>query len=111
MEVRKLSPEEAQTFGHSDKDLLRRARLAWLTYANDGPEPTWAASTVENLGGRIYVVLRLHGRVVDIYRYKPETPGFRDTLKRLSKRVVANRRRYWPAPYGGYTETTGYAAA
>jgi hypothetical protein len=78
-------------------DLIRRAHAAWLTHNRGGAEPTWSATTVEVLGGRTYVVLRRGGEVTDIYRYKPSTPGARDTL------VLLKRTRdgaYWPRPYG-----------
>jgi hypothetical protein len=91
----------------SKEELARRARIAWLTRFPNRPEPTWSATTVEERDGRVYVVLRRNGQVIDIYRYKPATVGWRDTLKLLSS---AGRGRYWPAPYGAYEKAGGYAA-
>jgi hypothetical protein len=76
----------------SKEELVRRAHAAWLTYGPDRAEPTWSATTVEQYDGRTYVVLRRGGNVIDVYRYKPATSGWRDTLVRM--------RRYWPGPYG-----------
>jgi hypothetical protein len=90
------------------EELARRARIAWLTRFPNRTEPTWSATTVEEHDGRVYVVLRRGGQVVDIYRYKRATDGWRDTLKLLSP---SGNGRYWPAPYGGYARPTGYAAA
>ena len=69
----------------SHADLIRRAHAAWLTHGPGGAEPTWSATTVEVHGGRTYVMLRRGGEVVAIYRYRPATPGFRDTLKLLKR--------------------------
>jgi len=76
----------------TDKELIRRAHIARMQYRPDLPEPTPSATTVEVYDGRTYVVLRRGGAVIDIYRYRPATPGMRDTLKPM--------RRYWPGPYG-----------
>lgn len=74
----------------SHADLMRRARITWLTTHPHTAEPTWSATSVEMYEGRTYVVLRRGGEVIDIYRYKPATENWRDTLKLL---------RYWPFPY------------
>lgn len=75
----------------SDKELIDRAYAAWLSYRDGRTDyPTLSASTVEEIGGLTYVILRRGGQVVDIYRYKPATDNWRDTLKRM---------RYWPSPY------------
>jgi hypothetical protein len=92
----------------SKDELARRARIAWLTRFPTRAEPTWSATTVEEHEGRTYIVLRRNGQVIDIYRYKHATEGWRDTLKLLSP---SQGGRYWPAPYGAYSKATGYAAA
>ena len=81
----------------SDRELVERAYRAWLGYRPKPrpPTPTLSASTVEEWGGRTYVVLRSGGQVVDIYRYTNE-----GQLRLL--------RRNWPGPYG--RRTAGAAA-
>jgi hypothetical protein len=76
----------------SKEDLIRRANATWLQRVKHSPYgyPTMSATTVEEHGGLTYVVLRRGDQVIDIYRYKPATEGWRDTLKLL---------RYWPSPY------------
>ena len=76
----------------SKHELVNRAMAAWLHHRGHGSPPTWGASTVEEYDGRVYVILRAGSTIVDIYRYKPATAGFRDTLVRI--------RRNYPGPYG-----------
>ena len=77
----------------TQQELKDRAYAAWLTHApRRRGHPTPSATTVEVYDERVYVVLRRGDQVVDIYLYKPATPGFRDTLVYL--------RRNWPGPYG-----------
>lgn len=78
-------------------DLIRRARITWLTTHPHAAEPTWSSSSVEVYEGRTYVVLRRGSQVIDIYRYKPATAGWRDTLKLMKP---TGDGRYWPGPYG-----------
>jgi hypothetical protein len=87
----------------SNKELAHRARLTWLRRFPNRAEPTWSATTVEEHGGRVYVVLRRGAEVVDIYRYKPQG----DQLRLLSP---TKSKRYWPVPHGTYARAGGYAA-
>lgn len=61
----------------NNEELIRRARVAYLKYA-DGPEPTnWRVQTYQD---RTYVVARRGDRVVATYRYKPSGWGGRGQL-------------------------------
>lgn len=75
--------------GVENQLLIERAFRAWLGYRPypRPPTPSLEQTTVETYDGRVYIVMRAAGVVVDVYRLTNEKQ-----LRLLS--------RNWPGPYG-----------